>query len=487
MSAVDDRSTPFSIDGRAAGRSVRIECLEVLRQLPGKRLVARGRLDGAGVAFKLFFGPGARRRFRRERSGLACVAKTGVPTPRMLAEGSFEGGWWIAVEWLLGRPATLEDADGIVRLNAALHAAGVVQNDPHLGNFLATDERLFLLDGGAVDGRRFRRMLGRRGSFAALARQLAALDADAAAVERGYGLYCEARNWQADADECARLRRLVTRTQRRRVRRFLAKTLRPCTQFDLRRGPDHDVVYERAGMSPALERLLEAPDAAVEGATRVKDGNTATVVRVEPSAGEREGPAPRKKEPSAGERVRPSVALEFPLRENSRAEGGDGLAPRNKGTGGFVVKRYNAKRHRARRAWVNGHRLCFRGIPTARPVAVMLPRRRGPAYLVLEDLGGSTLDEHVASHGLDDATVDAVVDLFEALSLEGLTHRDTKATNFIVAEGRVSLVDLDALRPARSPREIAADRKRFLENWDGAVVARFAQAFARRLHLGTPS
>ena len=43
----------------------------------------------------------------------------------------------------------------------------------------------------------------------------------------------------------------------------------------------------------------------------------------EPSAGEREGPAPRMREPSAGERVRPSVALEFPLRENSRAEEGE--------------------------------------------------------------------------------------------------------------------------------------------------------------------
>ena len=400
-------------------------------------MVARGRLDGEDVAIKLFFGPGARRRFRRERNGLAHIAETGVPTPRMLADGSFEGGWWIALEWLVGRPATSGDEDGIVRLNAALHAAGVVQNDPHLGNFLMVDERLFLIDGGAVAGRPSGRLRGRRASFAALARQLAALDADAATAERSYRLYCVAREWETDTAECARLRKWVTRSQRRRVRRFLAKTLRPCTQFDVRHGHDHDVIYERIGMSPALERLLEAPDAAVDGATRVKDGNTATVVRLE--------------------------------------------------TGGFVVKRYNAKARRARRAWVNGHRLCFRGIPTARPVAVMLPRRRGPAYLVLEDLQGTTLDEHVARHCLDDATVDAVVGLFQALAEDGLVHRDTKATNFIVADGTVSLVDLDALRPARSPREIAGDRKRFLENWDAAVAARFADAFARGLEPGRPA
>ena len=151
------------------------------------------------------------------------------------------------------------------------------------------------------------------------------------------------------------------------------------------------------------------------------------------------------------------------------------------------MKRYNAKRRRARRAWVNGHRLCFRGIPTARPVAVLLARGRAPAYLVLEDLGGATLDAHIARHGLDDATLDAVVGLFEALSLEGLTHRDTKATNFIVAGGVVSLVDLDALRPARSRREIAADQRRFLENWEGTIAARFEDAFATRLGLGRPA
>ena len=427
MSGIESRTTPFSLQGRAGDRSVTLECNEVLRHLPGRRLVLRGRLEGREVAVKTFFGTGARRRFRRECRGLSLLSAAGVPTPRTVAEGRFDQGWWLAVEWVHGRAATPGDGDAIVVLNAALHAAGVRQDDPHLGNFVAAGDRVYLIDGDAVaEGR-----VGRRASLSGLALQLAALDADAAAVERGYGAYCAARTWHAHEAECARLHRSVARKQRRRVRRFLAKTLRPCSQFDVRRVDDREVVYERATMCPELERVLASPGAAVEAGERLKDGNTATVARVE------------------------------------------------SGSRRYVVKRYNAKPGRARRAWVNGHRLCFRNIPTARPVAVLTPRGTGPAYVVLEDLGGTTLDDHVARHGLDDATADAVGRLFEALSRDGLTHRDTKASNFVVGNGTVSLVDLDALRPARSRREIGGDRKRFLENWEGPLYERFSAAIAR--------
>ena len=457
MSGIDSRTTPFSLQGQAGDRPITIECAEVLRHLPRRRLVLRGRLDGRDVAVKTFFGTGARRRFRRERRGLSLLSAAGVPTPRIFGEGRFDQGWWLAVEWVHGRAATREDGEAIIALNSALHAAGVRQDDPHLGNFVVAGDQVFMIDGdGVARGGAFLRGAGpsrspaegsflrgagpsrspaegssRRASLSGLALQLAALDADGAGVDRGYRVYCAARNWHADETECARLHRSVARMQRRRVRRFLAKTLRPCTQFDVRRVDGREVVHERAAMCPELERLLASPGAAVETGERLKDGNTATVARVE------------------------------------------------SGSRRYVVKRYNAKSGRARRAWVNGHRLCFRNIPTARPVAVVGARRTGPAYLVLEDLGGTTLDDHVARHGLDDATADAVGRLFEALSRDGLAHRHTKASNFIVGNGAVSLVDLDALRPARSRREIEGDRQRFLENWEAPVAERFAAAIAR--------
>ncbi|MYE10341.1 MAG: hypothetical protein F4X99_01485, partial [Gammaproteobacteria bacterium] len=99
---------------------------------------------------KTFFGTGARRRFRRERRGLSLLAGAGVPTPRTVAEGRFDQGWWLAVEWVHGRAANPGDGDAIVVLNAALHAAAVRQNDPHLGNFVVVGDRVFMIDGDGV-------------------------------------------------------------------------------------------------------------------------------------------------------------------------------------------------------------------------------------------------------------------------------------------------------------------------------------------------
>lgn len=178
-------------------------------------------------------------------------------------------------------------------------------------------------------------------------------------------------------------------------------------------------------MRPELERLLAAPDAAVAAGERLKDGNSATVVRVR-----------------------------------------DGAAR-------YVVKRYNTKPRRARRAWRNGHWLGFRGIPTALPIALVMPHGRGPAYLVLQDLGDDRLDGHVARHGVDATVREGVEHLFDGLREEGLTHGDAKATNFIVYHGVVALVDLDALRRAWLPGDRHRDARRFAHNWEGAVAAAF--------------
>ena len=425
MNDVAARVAPFSIDVGVAGQARAIDCREVLRRLPERRLVGRGVLEGQDVAVKLFVGAKARRDQAREERGLSCLAEAGVPAPRAVGGGRYSAGWWIAVEWIEGRAAVCEDMAAIVEVNARLHVAGVAQKDPHLGNYIVSGERVFTIDGGGVR----RRRMGRRGGLEGLALQLAALDANPVTTDAAYARYCATRGWREDRRERAALHGRVARMQRRRVRRFLKKTLRRCTQFEVGRAGGREVVYERVAMCEELARLLEDPDGWLERAVRLKDGNTATVARVH-----------------VGART-------------------------------YVVKRYNAKGARARRAWMNGHRLCFRGIATARPLALLARGGQGPAYLVLEDLGDVTLADHIARQGMDTVALDGVARLFEALSREGLTHRDTKASNFLVIDDTVALVDLDALRPARRRGEIASDRERFLRNWDAATAAAFAARF----------
>jgi tRNA A-37 threonylcarbamoyl transferase component Bud32 len=158
-----------------------------------------------------------------------------------------------------------------------------------------------------------------------------------------------------------------------------------------------------------------------------------------------------------------------------------------------VIKRYNLKhpshrlrrmlntRSRFRRAWREGQRLAFLGIPTARPLA-LLERRIGPlrgvAHLVLEDLGDAVLPQCLAA-GKDVRKLAAeAARRFDELRWAGLVHGDTKATNFVLRDGRLHLLDLDALHESR--RGFQHSVERFLANFDGdaQVRAAFAEALA---------
>ena len=433
---LEARALPFNVVVQTAnGASAKLRCVSALRRIPGRRLVMYAFVDDRPAAVKCFFGNGARRRCQAERDGLHALAGSGVGTAALLDTGRCAGGYWSAATWLAGSPPEGKDLAALIDMTGKLHRHGVLQRDPHAGNFVMTDGAPLALDGSGVRTgavARLTLLLNRGANLRNLARLMAAFDVRGPALAAHYRRYCAARGWAPRAAEEVRLGRLTRRAGQRRRRAYVQKTERRGTEFERRGGQWHVAVYRRVAMCPALERLLQAPEAAVATGERLKDGNSATVVRV------------------------------------------------CDGTVRYVVKRFNAKPERARRAWRNGHRLSFCGVPTAQPLALITSRRRGPAYLVLEDLGDDRLDLHVARHGVDAALADGVERLFDALREEGLTHGDTKATNFIVRpDGVVALVDLDALRRAWLPGDRKRDALRFARNWEGAVAAAFAERLGR--------
>ena len=66
------------------------------------------------------------------------------------------------------------------------------------------------------------------------------------------------------------------------------------------------------------------------------------------------------------------------------------------------------------------------------------------------------------------------------LRAAGLQHGDLKATNFVVHEDQVALVDFDALEPGDNESDMA----RFLRNWvdDEALQSRWRERL-RAAHL----
>ncbi|MEQ9006205.1 MAG: lipopolysaccharide kinase InaA family protein [Pseudomonadales bacterium] len=447
-------AAPFAvrlqIADRAGRRPLTITVVEMLRLLPGRRVVARVEWDGEAALLKLFLGRRARRYCRREAAGCARLVRAGVPTPALLGtveDDDGRSGCGLLFEYLAGaRPVTADETGAIAEAAGwlgRLHQAGCRHRDLHLDNLLTTATGARVL----IDGDPVRRWpwpwpvtaaAGLR-NLAVLCAQRPPLADDA--LPAVFQAYAAARGWRDRASPAGveRLRRATARQRQARLRRYLRKTLRPCSEFHSERTLRRFLTARR-DVWPDLAALAADPEATFRGAQLLKDGNSATVVRA------RLG--------DAGGRT-------------------------------CVIKRYNVKGpwHRLRRAvkpgarfrlaWLNGHRLWMLGVPTARPL-LLLERRLGPlhgvAYLVMEDLGDRHLGQEIDEQGLGDERMAELVRLFRTLQAAGLRHGDTKITNLLVTEAGAALIDLDAMAPSR--RGQRRDVARFLANFEHQPMLR---------------
>ncbi len=421
-------------------------CRELLRVLPGRRLVLRAQDGAHDVVLKLFFGTRRRRYRDRESAGLSALAVAGARTPDILAKLESEDMLGLVLRYLPdSERIDSEDPQrlaALVRLLARLHGNGVTQADLHLNNFFYAEGQLYAIDGDGV--RTHHPPLGRRSSIRNFALLLAQLPpATGGCIEMLCAAYGDARGWADNVE--VELRRQLNRERRHRVSRYLKKTQRNCTEFAVTGSWQHKLFALRSVDDELISQLLEDPDRLIREGEILKLGNSATVVR-----------------------------------------------HRSVSSGSYVIKRYNVKNFwhrlrrifkpvaRFRRAWCNGQRLHLMQIPTARPLA-LLERRIGPlrgvAYLVFQDLGDQDLLREVDELGLSEERCNELANLFRLLKLIGVSHGDTKGTNFIVHNDRIHQIDLDGMRAGL--KHLETDRDRFLDNWAEPERIRFAAAFQR--------
>lgn len=443
---------PFAV---ALGDGRRLVARRLLRVLPGKRIVAEAELEGETVLAKLFIGRGATRRWQRERDGLAALRDAAIPTPDLIATARIDhGGHALLTRFLdpartlaqaLADPATGSGTNAARALLESafttlgrLHQAGLVHDDLHLGNFLYHAGAVHVLDGDAVRAPGPGRTLEPATAGRNLALLLAQLPAEWEAREDE--LLAAYRAGGAPVPDRSRLRAEVTRLRHWRVDTFLAKTVRDCTLFSVRRSARRFVALVR-DEAERLAPILAAPDRAIESARLLKAGRTATVALLEP--------------PEDGERTAP-----------------------------LVIKRYNRKNlvhalsrlwrpSRAWHSWREGHRLAFLGIATPAPLALIEERfgpLRGRAWLVTEHCPGPDLLQHLdPDRPPPEAEARALTTLFAALVRERISHGDLKASNLLWHAQRLFVIDLDAMTQHRSPERFARhwrrDRARLLRNW----------------------
>lgn len=430
-----------------------LEVLALLRVLPAQRYVGEALWQGRRVLAKLFVGDKAARHQARECEGARWLHAQGLPTPRLLAEGSNDEGGWVLFEFLDGALSLGEEwqaAQDRTGFSAAqqrivfvalaaigvLHSRGLWQDDLHLDNLLRYAGQLFWIDGGGVCAETVGQPLSLSQAIDNLGTFFAQLPVEVEAY-----LDELLPTYQATGPDftliAAQLYEPIAQKRAWRLNDFMKKVVRDCTLFSAEHKKGSQYVGWRDG-AENLFPILENADAVMARGESLKQGGSATVVRV-------------------------------------KFEGR-----------WLIIKRYNVKNvwhwlkrcwrpTRAWHSWVEGNRLDFLGIATPKPLAVREERRfglRARGWLITEHVSGVDILTHFA--GYEQSTPPeiellALEQLFAALLREQVSHGDFKGTNLFWQDGRWVLIDLDAVQQHRCPRRFARayakDRARFLRNW----------------------
>lgn len=437
-------------------RSGPLACDRLLRLLPGKRAAFHGHYGSDEVIAKLFFKRGRHRALcKRELDGLLALADCGCETPPILYTGpaSDNAVTVLLLKWLPGAHSVLAlwpqlgDDDARLQLLTALadvigrqHLGGVWQADLHLGNFLWHDGRVICIDGDEV--RQQKGPLDRGAGFDNFALFCAQLPPRwdhllAQALQQ----YQRQRFGQVLLDWPSFLP-AVQRHRRQRLELMLAKAGRSTTWLVAEQHGNLRTVVQRDWQDEQWTGFLAQPDQLVnDAAARIKDGNSATVVR-----------------------------CDWP-------------------NGPVVIKRYNLKSswHRLKRALQTSradrsfrfaHALRLFEIDTPLPIACAV-RKTGPfnaeAFYLSAAVTGEPLSHYLAGDtplsNAQQQTITRIADLFAELHSLQLVHGDTKASNILIRDGKPVLLDLDAIRLQPSARglrkQFAADMARLLRNFDG--------------------
>ncbi|MBM3350974.1 MAG: hypothetical protein FJY53_04195 [Betaproteobacteria bacterium] len=408
------------------------------------------------VYAKVFKGKRAYHHFKRDLAGVRSLLKAGIPTPAILAEDQIDGkkteyvAIYSAIQnaknieevWLyLADDARFNLAKRLVQVLAQHHAAGLIQTDLYLKNFLLADDAIYSLDGDGV--RHLSKLFRWRQQLKNLATLFSKMDVlDGKWLHELFSVYCQRLGFESSMTEVIRLQRLTSKIRHQVTTRYAdKKVFRRCTDVSVVQDATYFLAFstdfnvERSGLL-SLDRFL------LNTAFNIKNGRTCTIASAQ-------------------------------------------IAGRL-----LVIKRYNIKnfwhglnrafrQSRAAISWANAHRLIISNIATPKPLALVEERfgfLRGRAYYLSEYVDAPDVLQFFASTQSDDErrlVASNIAKLFHKLYLLKFSHGDFKATNVKVLNFEPVLIDLDALQAHfgqffsdwRFERKHVMDIKRLMQNW----------------------
>lgn len=472
-----DHILPVPFQLRLTDNKELLQCEEIIRIIPRKRLVVFGTWGNKPVVAKLFYGRGRVKHHQRDALGIELLMKANVPTPQLLYQGSaqqqpirillFERillsmNLYEIWQTKMSIAELLPLMRAVILELATQHVLGILQRDLHLKNFLVTQKKIYTLDGDKISTSD--EPLNKKTSLENLSVFFAQLGVGTDDLRQQlYQYYAEARGWIVTTADLNMLHKGVARINQYRWQCYQEKIFRNCTAFVTLRTTCKFAVYDRAYQSSEFLNLLQNPDQAFTAQNPLlKAGRSSSVVKI---------------------------------KINNHI---------------LVIKRYNIKNawHGLRRClrptraingWQLAQRLQLLGVSTAKPVACIEQRflgLRGKSYFIMEYVEGPHLGKYFSIPQIEDeqheVIAERVVNLFKNLSELHITHGDLKMTNILIAasppaakEEQPVLIDLDGMQEHRSlfyfKRAFKNEMQRFMENWKNypAVYSLFEKLLAQ--------
>jgi tRNA A-37 threonylcarbamoyl transferase component Bud32 len=421
---------PFKLLISSGTRKESVTCTAVLRVVPGRRYVYDALWNDMAVIVKVFSGKfNAKRRLKREWQGLTLLATCRLNAPEPLFYGKTKQDDYAMVMVKIVDSLTalevFQKADNpqdklnvmlqIGRELARQHSEGVLQTDPHLGNFLLKDGKVF-----ATDSARIVFSSGEISKGKSLS-QLAKLacwfsDDDINSIEKLCDEYAGVRGWHIGKSGKLFIQRQMVIHRERAVRKKLKKLLRTGKKARRIKTADYVAVFGKS-FYETIDPLdfMKKIDEIMANGHILKDGDTCFVSRV----------TFNKKD--------------------------------------IVIKRYNykgfihsvrntIKKSRAWRNWLHANRLRMLNINTPAPFAY-IERRKGMlvinSYFITEYVHGQNYHFFLKDNSITQqqhAKVDGqIAELFKRLEMYRIIHGDLKHSNILIAKDGPVLIDLDAM------------------------------------------
>lgn len=441
-----------------------------VREVAGKRKVFSAKWQNKNVFVKIFLHTdSAERHWKRDVDGILLFNKKGILSPALLWSGKFpaiknicsDNAFGIILEAIPDAEAfscRWENSNDKTRLVkkaveviAGHHKAGLIQRDLHFGNFLFSGNLCYSLDGDALHEYELTPIEKAAENYALLTAQAEVIHENLFAEQ--IAEYCKLTSYDSEKFT-ALFNRFLMPLRKTRCHNLLKKIYRDCTAINTYNSPGRRSFIQSKFDSPELRKCIDNPESFFPKDKKklLKNGNSATVALI-------------------------------------NVNGQD-----------LVVKRYNYSKNiktfirrfrksRASISWSNAFRLLNYGLKTPEPYA-LVETFKGPmiehAYFIAEHIHGEDLLNFYKHSPSDEKALNIagqMKDIFAVWKQCKIAHGDCKATNFILHNERVFIIDLDAMHEMNSLKAFnkahKKDIKRWMKNWeeDQALTDLFKSEF----------